>query len=168
VYDSIFYAARDLDPRDGRKVIILVSDGGDTTSSRDLKSAVREAHLADAVIYPVVVMPITNPAGHNVGGENHMTLMAEWTGGRVFLPGTGAQLDQAFADIIQELRTQYQLGFYPRRVPPTKDPFHKLDVRVKSPELRVSARNGYYGESEGNSGAAGSRITVTPDRKRKN
>ncbi len=66
-----------------------------------------------------------------------------------------------------ELRTQYVLGFYPRGVPLTKDPFHRLDVRVKSPELRVSARNGYYGDSEGSGGLEDDRISVTPDRKKK-
>jgi hypothetical protein len=46
----------------------------------------------------------------------------------------------------------------------TKDPFHKLEVRLKARELRVSARNGYYGESEGDTGSPGARISVTPER----
>ena len=168
VYDAIFFASRQLEPREGRKVIVLVTDGGDTTSARSLKEAVRAAQLSDAVIYPVVVIPITNDAGRNIGGENAMTLMAEWTGGRTFRQTSGDQLDRVFADIILELRTQYLIAFYPHGVPLTKDPFHKLEVRTRSAELRVSARNGYYGDSEGGSGSAGDRITVSPDRKRKN
>src|SRR5262249_29163925 len=78
-YDAVFYAARALEKREGRKVIIIVTDGGDTTSSRDLKSALKEAQLADAVIYAAVVMPITNEAGRNVGGENALTIMAKGT-----------------------------------------------------------------------------------------
>ena len=166
VYDSIFFASRALEPREGRKVIVLVTDGGDTTSSRDSHQALKDAQLADAVIYPVVVMPITNDAGRNVGGENALTWIAQGTGGRTFLQtSTAAQLDKAFADIISELRTQYLLGFYPHGVPLTKNPFHSLEVRPRSQELRVSARNGYYGESEGNGGSSGDRISVTPDRK---
>jgi Ca-activated chloride channel family protein len=89
--------------------------------------------------------------------------MAEGTGGRTCYPAVNSQLDKAFADIIRELRTQYVLGFYPTGVPIPKDPFHKLEVRVTPPELRVSARNGYYGESEG--GPSGqSRISVSPER----
>jgi Ca-activated chloride channel family protein len=168
VYDALFFAARDLEKRDGRKVIVIVTDGGDTTSSHDLKSAVKAAQYADTVVYPVVVMPITNDAGRNVGGENAMTLIAQWTGGRTFLQVNAQQLDHIFADIVLELRTQYLLGFYPRNVPLTKDPFHKLEVRVHSPELRVSARNGYYGEAEGASGTPDGRISVSPDRKKKN
>ncbi len=167
VYDAVFFASRDLERRQGRKVIVLVTDGGDTTSARSLKDAVKASQIADAVVYPIVVMPITNDAGRNVGGENAMTLMAQWTGGRTFLQVNAVQLDRTFADIVLELRTQYQLGFYPRNVPVTKDPFHPIEVRVKSPELRVSARNGYYGESEGSSGRWDDRISVTPERRRK-
>jgi Ca-activated chloride channel family protein len=148
LYDAIYLAARDLEDRDGRKIMIIVTDGGDTTSSMDLKKALAAAQLADAVIYPVVVIPITNDAGRNIGGENALKFMADGTGGRTFLPSLGAELDRAFSDIIDELRTQYLLGFYPRNVPLTKDRFHKLEIRVKRPELRVSARNGYYGEAE--------------------
>ena len=164
LYDAVFYAARALEVRSGRKAIIVVTDGGDTTSSRDLKTALKAAQLADAVIFPVVVMPITNDAGRNIGGENALTFMAQGTGGRTFLPSLVAQLDRAFSDIVAELRTQYVLSFYPHNAPLKKDPFHKLDVRVKSPELRVSARNGYYGESEVEAGSPGARISVSPER----
>ena len=95
------------------------------------------------------------------------SIMAEGTGGRVFMPTVGPELDKAFADIVDELRTQYMLGFYPHNVPLTKDPFHKLQVKVNRPELQVSSRNGYYGESEGATGAADARISVVPDNVRK-
>ncbi|HTS28733.1 MAG TPA: VWA domain-containing protein [Bryobacteraceae bacterium] len=166
VYDAVFYASRALQNRQGRKVMVIVTDGGDTTSSRDLKTALKEAQLADAVIYAVVVMPITNDAGRNVGGENALTYMAQRTGGRTFPQTSSTQLDKTFADIIAELRTQYLLGFYPHGAPLTKDPYHKLDVRVKSPELRVSARNGYYGDAEAAPGTPAEQISVTPDRKK--
>jgi Ca-activated chloride channel family protein len=167
VYDAVYFASRDLEMRQGRKVIVLVTDGGDTTSARDLKAAVRSAQFADAVVYPIVVMPITNDAGRNIGGENAMTLIAQWTGGRTFLQVNAAQLDRTFADIILELRTQYLLGFYPHNVPLTKNSFHTLEIRLRSAELQVSARNGYYGESEGTSGTSEDRISVTPERKKK-
>jgi len=166
IYDAVYFAARALQNRDGRKVIVIVTDGGDTTSSRDLKSALKEAQLADAVIYAAVVMPITNEAGRNTGGENALTIMAQKTGGRTFLQTSGAQLDKTFGDIIAELRTQYLLGFYPHDVPLTKDPYHRLELRLKSPELRVSARTGYYGEAEGATGNPGAQVSVTPDRKK--
>jgi Ca-activated chloride channel homolog len=167
LYDAIYLAARDLEDREGRKVMIIVTDGGDTTSSKSLKQALEAAQLADAVIYPVVVMPITNDAGRNIGGENALTFMAEGTGGRTFLPTVGAELDRAFSEIVDELRTQYLLGFYPKNVPLTKDRFHRLEVKVNRPDLRVSARNGYYGEAEGAAGASDARISVTPESRKK-
>jgi Ca-activated chloride channel family protein len=166
LYDAIYLAARDLEEREGRKVLIVVTDGGDTTSAKTLQQALAAVHLADAVIYPLVIIPITNDAGRNIGGENALKFMADGTGGRTFLPTLGAELDRAFNDIINELRTQYLLGFYPRNVPLTKDRFHKLQVRVTRPDLRVSARNGYYGEAEGESGTD-PRISVSPQVKRK-
>jgi len=164
LYDAIFFAARDLEQRQGRKVMIVVTDGGDTGSQRNLQAALEEAQLADVVIYPVVVVPITNEAGRNIGGEHALQFMAEGTGGRTFLPTVGAALDKTFQDIITELRTQYLLGFYPHDVPPTKNRFHRLEVQVKRPDLRVSARNGYYGEVEAEGGSPDDRVTVSPER----
>jgi Ca-activated chloride channel family protein len=164
LYDAVWYAARDLEPRPGRKAMIIVTDGGDTTSSHDLKTALRQAQLADAVIYSIVVLPITNDAGRNIGGEHALEFMAQGTGGRTFYPEVNSQLDRTFNEILTELRTQYLLGFYPRGVTPTKDPFHRLEVRVKAPELRVSSRNGYYGESVGGGGSSDTRISVSPER----
>jgi Ca-activated chloride channel homolog len=164
MYDAVYLAARRLEPREGRKVIVVVTDGGDTVSTKTVHQALEAAQLADAVIYAIVVVPITNDAGRNIGGEHALDFMAKGTGGRTFLPTLGTELDRAFTDIITELRTQYMLGFYPQNVPLTKKPFHTLEVRVKPADLRVSARNGYYGEVEG--GATGSpedRISVSPD-----
>jgi Ca-activated chloride channel homolog len=166
LYDAIYLAARDLEGREGRKVLVIVTDGGDTTSSKNIKQALEAVQLADAVIYPIVVIPITNDAGRNIGGENALKFMADGTGGRTFLPSLGAELDHAFSAIVNELRTQYLLGFYPRNVPLTKDRFHKLEVRITRPELRVSARNGYYGDAD-DGGSSGSRISATPQPKKK-
>jgi len=167
MYDAIYLASRELEDRQGRKVMIIVTDGGDTTSSKNMQQALRAAQFADAVIYPVVVIPITNDAGRNIGGENALKFMADATGGRTFLPSLGAELDRAFNDIIDELRTQYMIGFYPHDVPLTKERFHKLAVAVRRPELRVSARNGYYGDAEGDSGDPDARISISPERKAK-
>jgi Ca-activated chloride channel homolog len=147
LYDAIYLAARELEYRDGRHVMVLVTDGGDTTSTKNFHQALEAAQLADAILYPVLVVPITNPAGRNIGGENALTTLAAGTGGRVFTPSLGAQLDQAFDDILRELRTQYLIGFYPKDVPLTKDRFHSLKVGVQGRNLRALTRSGYYGES---------------------
>jgi len=147
LYDAIFLASHELEYRNGRHVMVLVTDGGDTTSTIDYHQALEAAQLADTILYPVLVVPITNDAGRNVGGENALTSLAAGTGGRVFTPNLGAQLDRAFADILRELRTQYLIGYYPKDIPPSKDRFHTLKVTVQGRNLRVSTRSGYYGEA---------------------
>jgi Ca-activated chloride channel family protein len=163
LFDAILLGSRSLEKRPGRKVIVIVTDGDDTYSKTTSHQALEAAQLADATIYPVVVVPITNDAGRNIGGEHVLTFMAEGTGGRTFLPTLGTELDKAFSEIVTELRTQYMLGFYPHGAPPAKDRFHKLEVRVRRPELRVSARNGYYGEVEAGAGPPDARVSVTSE-----
>lgn len=150
LYDAIFLASEELESREGRHVMVVITDGGDTTSIKDFHAALEAAQRADAVIYPVVVLPITNEAGRNTGGEHALETMAKGTGGRTFYPKVGPALDAAFAEIIRDLRTQYLLGYYPKNVPLTRNRFHTLEVKVSRPQLRVLARNGYYGDSEGN------------------
>jgi Ca-activated chloride channel family protein len=148
LYDAVYLTSKELEDRDGRRVIIVVTDGGDTTSSKTFHDALEAAQRADAVLYAVLVVPITSDAGRNVGGENALTTMSAGTGGRVFAPSVGPDLDKAFADILRDLRTQYLLGFYPRGIPPSKNRFHRLEVRVSRPGLRVQTRSGYYGVAE--------------------
>ncbi len=149
LFDAIWFAAKDLEPRDGRKIMVIVTDGGNTTSYKTSQQALESAQLADAVIYPVVVMPITSDSGRNIGGENVLTWMAQGTGGRTFVPTLGAQLDKAFRDIISDLRTEYVLGYYPRNVPPTKDRFpHPASGREAGRNCRCSRFNGYYGDAD--------------------
>lgn len=146
LYDAIHFAAHDLESRDGRKVIVIVTDGGDTTSSYSFRDALQAAHRAEAVIYPIVVKPISSDAGRNVGGENALTSLAQGTGGRVWEASLGESLDQAFSTILAELRTQYLLTYYPKNLPSPSPAFHPLRVQVEAPQrrLQVSSRSGYY------------------------
>lgn len=145
LYDAILLSADELKRREGRRVLVLITDGGDTTSSTDFHKALQAAHQADAVIYSILVMPITNDAGRNVGGENALTQFATGTGGRVFMPTVGPELDKAFATILRDLRTQYLIGYYPKAVPLTKNRFHTVKVTLRDPQLTAQTRSGYYG-----------------------
>lgn len=151
LYDAIYLASDALDQREGRRVMILVTDGGDTTSAKNFHQALEAAQRSDAVLYAILVMPITNDAGRNIGGENALTLLSSGTGGRVFTPSVGPALDSAFSDILKELRTQYFLAYYPKNLPPSQDRYHRIEVKVSRPDLRVLARNGYYEETDSSS-----------------
>jgi len=144
LYDTIYLAGDTLSEREGRHVIIVVTDGGDTTSYKHYEDALAAAQRADAVLYPIVVVPIPNDAGRNTGGEHALETLAASTGGRIFYPESFSQLDAAFADIIQELRTQYLLGFYPKAVREEPKRFHPVAVSTRDSSLKISSRRGYY------------------------
>ena len=148
LYDAIYLCSERIQEREGRRVLIVVTDGADTVSSKNYHEALRSAHDTDAVVYGILVMPITNEAGRHIAGEHALTGISQSTGGRMFTPGLNA-LDTVFDEILRDLRTQYLIGFYPRNVPLTKDEFHRLEIRVSQPGLRVISRTGYYGETQG-------------------
>ena len=62
-------------------------------------------------------------------------------------PATYDKLSQSFEEVLRDLRTQYLLAFYPKNLSPTGNKFHRLEVKVRRPGLRVSARTGYYEET---------------------
>jgi len=146
LYDAVHYAGHDLQGREGRHVMVIVSDGGDTTSHWKYHDALEAAQKADAVIYPIIVVPISNDAGRNIGGEHTLRQFASNTGGRVFFPSDAAGLDKAFEEILLDLRTQYMLGYYPKDLPKDAKVFHEVKVNVKRPDLQVSTRSGYYSD----------------------
>jgi Ca-activated chloride channel homolog len=144
LYDAIYLASDELATREGRHVMVVVTDGGDTTSYKKFADALRSAQLADAVIYPIVVVPIPNDAGRNTGGEHALDTLAADTGGRIFYPAGFDQLDQTFDDILRELRTQYLLGFYPKSSLQKPRQYHRIQIVMRDKGLRVAARSGYY------------------------
>jgi Ca-activated chloride channel family protein len=153
LYDAILLASEAIAEREGRHVLVVVTDGADTVSASSYQRAMRAAHAADVVLYPILTVPIANEAGRNVGGENALTTMSESTGGRMFTPGLNG-LDQAFSEVLRDLRTQYLIGYYPRGVPPARDPFHRIQVGLTRPELHVQTRTGYYEDSGSLSGSS--------------
>lgn len=146
LYDAVWIAARNLRDRPGRHVVLVVSDGGDTTSRVRFGEALEALHGSDAVLYSVLVVPVPGEAGRNLRGENALFTFSQWTGGKLFAPALGAGMDDAFDQILNDLRTQYLLGFYPRNVPPTKERFHSVNVVLARPRHSVQARNGYFSD----------------------
>jgi Mg-chelatase subunit ChlD len=68
LFDAVYVASRSLDRRQGRKVMVLITDGGDTISRIDYKGAARAAEEAEALVYSIIVVPIENSAGREIGG----------------------------------------------------------------------------------------------------
>jgi len=144
MYDAILLAAGQLDGRTGRRVMVIITDGGDTSSRITFQKALEHAQRIDAVIYGVIVMPIKADAGRNVGGENALKTLAANTGGATFVQFGDVDLNQAFDEILRSLRTQYLIGYYPPEHTSVTERFRTVEVTVSRPEATVLARNGYF------------------------
>jgi Ca-activated chloride channel family protein len=147
LFDAVYLASRSLGRRQGRKVLVLITDGGDTVSKIDYKEAVRAAEEAECIVYSIIVVPIESSAGRETGGEHALIQISEDTGGRYYYASSMAQLDEAFRQISDELRTQYLLAYYPsQRL--SFSAFRRIEVSVTgSPEdatYHVRHRAGYY------------------------
>jgi Ca-activated chloride channel family protein len=147
LYDAIYLASRSLNLRKGRKVIVLITDGGDTISKVDYKEAVRAAEEAEALVYSIIIVPIENSAGRETGGEHALIQLSEDTGGKYYYATSTAQLDDAFRKISDELRTQYLLAYYPSQRTSFSE-FRRIEVRVTgvtdASAYQVRHRAGYY------------------------
>lgn len=143
LYDALYLGSRALETRQGRKVIVVITDGGDTASRTDYKEAVRAAQEAEAIVYSIIVVPIAASAGRDTGGEHALIQMSEDTGGKYYYADSVADLDEAFGKISDELRTQYLLAYYPSQKLSDSN-FRRIEVKVKTPGLIVRHRAGYY------------------------
>jgi Ca-activated chloride channel homolog len=147
VYDALFLGAQALEPRQGRKVMVIITDGGDTMSKVDYKDAVRAAEEAEAILYSIIVVPIEASAGRDTGGEHALIQLSNDTGGKYFYAKSLSQLDDAFRQISDELRTQYLLAYYPSQRLSDSE-FRRIQVAVNglpaSSNFKVRHRIGYY------------------------
>src|SRR6202041_1486340 len=98
--------AQALSKRQGRKVMVVITDGGDTVSQVDYKEALRAAQEAEAIIYSIIIVPIEASAGRDTGGEHALIQISEDTGGKYYYATSTAQLDEAFRKISEDLRTK--------------------------------------------------------------
>ena len=147
LYDAIYLSAQAVDRRQGRKVMVIITDGGDTLSRVDYKEAVRAAQEAEVIVYSIIVVPIEASAGRDLGGEHALIQISEDTGGKYFYATSVPQLDEAFRKISDELRTQYLLAYYPARHSSDSN-FRRIEVKVSGTAagsgFMVRHRTGYY------------------------
>jgi len=144
IYDAILLGSRALAGRgeDRRRVIVLVTDAGETTSYYDFDTARREAVKSNVLLYTIVIRPVKNENGRNTAGEHALITITDSTGGAFFILDDLQQLDAMFDRINRELRTQYLLGYYPNP-PPKPGSTRHVEVTVKSGDL-VRYRKEYF------------------------
>ncbi len=151
LYDTLYLGSDALLDRRGRKVMVVITDGGDTVSKTNYQEAVREAQQAEVILYSIIIVPIENSAGRDIGGEHALIQLSRDTGGKYFYASGTAQLDAAFQKISDELRTQYLIAYYPSTRLSDSD-YRRIEIKInpdtkdypEPSQLVVRHRTGYY------------------------
>jgi Ca-activated chloride channel homolog len=144
IYDAVLEGARALERRgdDRRRVIILVTDAGETTSRYDFDAARKAAVRSNTLLYTIVVRPIKSESGRNTAGEHALETMTDTTGGAMFYPDSAQELGAIFDRIDRELRTQYRLAYYPNPRGPANT-YRSIVVKVLNDGYHVRHRKSY-------------------------
>ena len=148
VHDAVFLACDEkLKQETGRKAIILISDGGDTTSKLKIKDGIESAQRADVIIYAIsnrIGGFFLGGYGGYGGDDGTLKKYAEATGGKAFFPSKPQDFKKAFDAIQDELRSQYSLAYSSSN--PAKDGSYRV-LRISLPNqknLKIRAKKGYY------------------------
>ncbi|HKN33787.1 MAG TPA: VWA domain-containing protein [Terriglobales bacterium] len=144
LYDAIYLASHDeLSHEVGRKAMIILTDGEDQGSQLKVKDAIEAAQKSDSIVY---VLLIADRGFYGLGGysgDSAVKKLAGETGGRVIEVGNKTEkLKQAFNQIAQELRSQYNIGYTPINTK-LDGTFRRIEIRSKK-GYKVQARSGYY------------------------
>ena len=154
LFDAIIDAAAYLHPYTGRRVLVIVSDGVETTSRNDFETTMQRVLAADCQIFIVQTGLYDGANLRALAAERRMEQLSGQTGGAVYMPKTTDELNEAFRQIAADLAHQYVLSYYPgdeRR----DGRFHNIDLRVKSrKDVRIRARRGYYAPRAANVAAS--------------
>ena len=170
LYDAVYLASDELmKKQSGRKALIILSDGDDRGSKETLRTAIETAQRADTIIYSILFKDDEDrpfgggfggigmgghhggpgggrsryPQEQRVDGKKILEQMSRETGGRLFEVSGKQSVQKIYAQIEEDLRNQYSLGYTPDRTDPGEG-FHKISVKTKQKDLVVHAREEYY------------------------
>ena len=142
-YDAVYLAcAEKLGTEAGRKALVIITDAQDEGSKTRLEEAIEAAQRADTVVHVLWV----HEGGY--GRYDVAKKLAEETGGRAIEVSNEKKLEQAFDQISEELRSQYQIGYYYPAGKPKDGAFRKIKVEVTNKDYKVLARKGFYAPRE--------------------
>jgi VWFA-related protein len=175
LYDAIYLASNELmKKQQGRKAMIVLSDGVDRGSKESLETAIATAQKADTAVYSILYKDDEGYGGERRGGfgmggpwggggmgrhgggyprypqesrpdgKKILERISKETGGRLFEVSKKQTVDQIYAQIEEELRNQYSLGYTPDRAGASEAGYHKIQLTAKKKDLTVQTRDGYY------------------------
>jgi Ca-activated chloride channel family protein len=134
LYDAVDFALSALKPVTGRKAVILFTDGENTWGKATMKSTLNEAEESDTIIY---TLQYGDPPA-----QRYLQQLAERTGGRYFMAADANTIWKSFAEVAEELRRQYVLGYHPDELAP-RGQERRIRVKVRRERVAVRARRSY-------------------------
>jgi VWFA-related protein len=154
LYDSVYLASNEItNKQQGRKALIILTDGVDNGSKLSLSSAIESAQRADTAVYSILFVD-KDAYGGGFGrggiilggrpnGKKVLEQLSNETGGRMFEVSKNLTIEQIYSHIEEDLRSQYSLGYTPEK---TDEPtgYRKIQVTTKRKNVSIQARDGYY------------------------
>jgi len=146
LYDAVYLVAEQkMLQEEGRKTVVILSDGADLTSKHTFEEMLRMAYQAEITVYAISTTRFGADIDHE--GDNALRQLTEGTGGRAFFPYSAEQLAVAFQEVDQELRSQYNLTYVPNNKK-RDGSFREIKVKVGRNGVRLRHRQGYFAPAE--------------------
>ena len=145
LYDALGVFLDGASDNDGRTILVLYTDGGDTRSSIAYSEALNLVRASDATIYTVGFLE-HQPGSTKFSQRSQLTQLAEMTGGQAFFPLTMKDVDAAYDKVVAQIRAQYSLGYVSANAKKDGN-WRKVTIRLTRPDLkdvRIQSRKGYF------------------------
>jgi Ca-activated chloride channel family protein len=146
LYDAIGVYLDGADVMDGRKILVVYTDGGDTRSSTTFSEVTNLLKASDVTLYAIGFLDNQSPSFKN-DQRMRLTQFAELTGGQAFFPSSSKQLDEMYEKVLAEISAQYTLG-YQSTDKTTDGTWRQVEIKLTRPDLkgaRIRTRRGYFG-----------------------
>jgi Ca-activated chloride channel homolog len=145
MYDALGVYLTGASDDNGRKILVLFTDGGDTRSTTSFSKAMTMVRASDATVYAIGFLQ-HQPMSARAEQRQRLTQIALEAGGEAFFPTEMRHVEEAYAKILNQIRAQYTLGYVSSNTKPDGR-WRKVEIRVKRPDLqgaKVQARKGYF------------------------
>jgi len=145
MYDALGLYLQDADVDDGRKILVLFSDGGDTRSTIGFADVMTLVRASDVTVYAVGFVE-NQPSNARGQQRLRLTQIAQESGGEAFFPSSMKQVDAAYDKIVAQIRAQYSLGYVSTSTD-ADGRWRKVEIKVRRPDLkdlRIQTRKGYF------------------------
>ncbi len=148
LYDAIYLVSEQkMLNEEGRKVLVILSDGADVTSKHSFAEALDMAFRSETTVYGISTTRFGADVDHE--GDNALRQLVENTGGQAYFPFSTRDLTKAFETINEELRSQYNIAYIPTNK--RRDGrFREVKVEVNKPDVRLRHRKGYFARVQAN------------------